>query len=315
MEDNGVSGGLLLKGLSGSNPLAFLAAVGVLRTVALARPQESWRMGWAEYRGGWSPVLSACKVIEANYLVDMLDQQLKKMKDHSALTFAQNTSKIPCGEFRETSLKAQSEACFTNHIYADFIVAFGCESTPISQKNPSIQDTALRMMSGSGHQHFVKFMKDLAEKTEASDLRTSLFQSWKYEDEGLSMRWDPQDDRRYALRWKNPSASDKDNKVKSMRGANRLAIEALPMFPTAPVKQKLETTGFSRRPSEGAKFSWPIWTTPVSSDSMRSILALGALQASELDRNQLEKRGVAEVYRSERITTGKFRNFTAAVSA
>ena len=54
--------GLLLKGLNGNNPLAFLAALGVLRTVVLATPERVWRMRWTANGSGWSPLLYAKKI-------------------------------------------------------------------------------------------------------------------------------------------------------------------------------------------------------------------------------------------------------------
>ena len=98
-----------------------------------------------------------------------------------------------------------------------------------------------------------------------------------------------------------------------MYGANRLAVEALPLLPTAPVGRRLDTTGFSRRDGR-IFFSWPIWTPPIDLDTLKSLLALSMLQDREPKHAQLEKMGVVEVYRSERITNGKYRNFTVAVS-
>jgi hypothetical protein len=71
-----------------------------------------------------------------------------------------------------------------------------------------------------------------------------------------------------------------------MRGANRLAIEALPLFPTG-----------------GAEVWWPIWTDALELDTVASLLAAG---------KEPERPGVAQVYKSERFTEGKYRNFSPA---
>jgi hypothetical protein len=47
---------------------------------------------------------------------------------------------------------------------------------------------------------------------------------------------------------------------------------------------------------------------------VRSVLALDTLQAARPDRRELAARGIAEVFRCERITVGKFRNFTPATA-
>jgi hypothetical protein len=135
----------------------------------------------------------------------------------------------------------------------------------------------------------------------------------------MNLRWDPIDDRRYALRWKNPSADPPT----TMRGANRLAIEALPLFPTAPNGDELATTCFRSR--KGTFFTWPIWEGELSLPVVqmllqRSISRLGESSDDEAATvndgtamaTQRKALGIVAVFRSQRITVGKFRNFTPA---
>jgi len=127
------------------------------------------------------------------------------------------------------------------------------------------------------------------------------------------VRWDPREDVRYALRWRDPSGENAlRSQAGSMLGANRLAIEGLALFPSVPVAGRLETTGFRGRRSRDTFFTWPIWEAATSVDGVRSILALAELQDERPDRGKLARLGVAEVYRSQRITVGKYRNFTPA---
>lgn len=153
------------------------------------------------------------------------------------------------------------------------------------------------------------------------DVRSSLFEQWTYSDSGrgLNLRWGPADDRRYALRWKNPS----DEPNMTMRGANRLALEALPLFVTAPEGERLQTTGFTQRRTTGVRWTWPIWSGPLSLEACRSVLQMRTLQCSPLNsesrefaewRTSIAHLGISEVFQSQRITIGKFRNFTPAKS-
>ena len=48
---------LVLSGLDSGNPLAFLAAVGTLRTATRADRSAEWRLSWTMHDGHWSPVL------------------------------------------------------------------------------------------------------------------------------------------------------------------------------------------------------------------------------------------------------------------
>lgn len=95
-----------------------------------------------------------------------------------------------------------------------------------------------------------------------------------------------------------------------MRGANRLAIEALPLLPTMPTDGRLATTAFQGSGARGTFFTWPIWNVPLGVAVVASLL----FRASELtDRSDLRSPlGIVALYTSARITTGKFRNFTPA---
>ena len=302
--------GLLLNGLDGSNLLGFLAAVGVLRVATKADSQANYRARWEIRAGHWSPVLLGDTTLTAGGLIELLMATLTETKGDQAFGFADDLT-INCEEFRKVAQSACNAADLTDRHYADFIAAFGCDSLPISAKDSRIQDTALRTMSGAGHQHFVGSMRKLVAETNPDHLRGTLFEPWQYSDPKPSLRWDPLDDRRYALRWKEPSGDP----VRTMRGANRLAVEALPLFPTAPGERDLHTTGFSQRRGEGVLFTWPIWEVPLTIDTVRSLLSLAELQKPQPDRKRLLARGVVEIYRSQRITRDKYRNFTPAVPA
>ena len=301
----GDAGGLLLSGLDGSNPLGFLAAVGTLRTVGLAEPEAAWRMKWLVRDGVWAPAMLSDRPASADALIDLLYGRLRR-KSTPEFDFSKNLNVNP-KTFRDEAVSAQQQAQLQDRIHADFVAAFGCE-IHTTDKGKSIQDTALRTMSGAGHQHFLGTMKQLTQKTEKHDLHRSLFERWSYSDDKLGMRWDPEEDRRYALRWDNPS----DGGVRTVRGANRLAVEALPMLPTAPGERELQTTGFSMQ-DRSVSFTWPIWRVAASVDVVRSLLALPELQKPEPSRVHLNARGVVEVYRNQRITVGKYRNFTHAL--
>ena len=300
--------GLMLEGPDGGNLLGFLAAVGTLRVATLADPSVEWRLRWEARGGTWAPLLLGEEALSQDRLLDLLMRAFTDMGNNPAFQFAKDLNIAP-DEFRSVARSASGVATLQDRGYADFIAAFGCDGLTGHDKR-TIQDTALRTMSGAGHQHFLGSMQTLAETTERDHLRTSLFEPWRYSDGRPSLRWDPADDRRYALRWRDPS--DAKSPIMTMRGANRLAVEALPLFPTAPGERRLNTTGFSQRRGEGMFFTWPIWEGPLGADVVRSLLSLDELQVPQPDRVQLRARGVVEMYRSRRITTGKYRNFTAA---
>jgi len=282
---------LLLPGLDGANPLAFLAALGTLRIFTLD--------GSLANRAA---------------LIDILDEQLSRMLESPALSFADDLT-VPAKEFRRYADAAMREANHRDRVWPDFAAAFGSDAFEESSGSKTvIHDTAFRTMSGAGHQHFLKFMRNIVAETDAHHIEKALFAAWRYDDpvENRTLRWDPEDDQRYGLRWRNPSGDPARKRRGSVLGANRLAIEGLPLFPTAPVGRRLQTTGFRGRTATDTALTWPIWVVPTTLEVCRSLLALEELQQEphRIQRDGLRARGIVEIFRARRITVGKYRNFT-----
>lgn len=314
--------------IDGGNPLGFLAAVGMLRTLSLAWPDDSVRLCWID-RGCWRPVVATMRPLGPDAVSDCLATALEKMRGHPAFAYS-NDLEVPPDDFRQFAIEAVSSSSPANRVWSDFVAAFGCEAMQ-SEKNGKavIQDTDFRTMSGSGHQHFLSFLRNIVDRTQASHIHKSLFEPWRYDDpvENQTMRWDPVDDQRYALRWRNPSGDPSRKQRGTVLGANRLAIEALPLFPTVPMGAGLATTGFRGATSRNCVWTWPIWDGEASLDVVRSLLSLPEIQslqehsaedkAPEIRkmnrmREKLRALGVVAVFRSQRLTLGKFRNFTPA---
>jgi len=317
-QNDGATGVLGLTGIDGGNPLAFLAALGTFRTLSLARPDRELKMAWTEHTGAWRPVLSAALPLIEDDVVAILDERLGRMADHPALAFADNVN-VTKSEFRTFAKAAQAAAMEAGdadaRITADFAAAFACDV--LATKEGPVQDTALRTMSGAGHQHFLAFMRSIVQQTGPQHLRKALFARWAYDDAvaNQTLRWDPADDSRYALRWRDPSGDPARKKGGGMLGANRLAIEGLPLVTCAPVGTTLRTTGFTGTAARSTFWTWPIWTFPVGLDVCRSLLAHASLQNNApREHKHLRALGVAAAFRSQRITVGKFRNFAPATS-
>lgn len=296
----------LLEGLDGGNPLGFLAAVGALRTATMAWPAANPTLRWEAVSGAWRPALSVKTVQDKKGMISGLHQQLRKMADHSALKIGDDIN-FTADAYRAFCCTAQDQIA-TDSIFAEFLASFASEAI-VDEKSGQIADTAFRTMRGAGHQHFLKTMRNLAALTTEEHLEQCLFSPWAYSNVGMSLRLDPVDDRRYALRWKEPS---KDPGATEW-GANRLAIEALPLFPVQSVAKQAKTTGFVSRKKQGTFFTWPIWCGALTMDVVRSAISLSTLQPESPARQQLDRQGIVGVYRCQRITLGKFRNFTAAV--
>jgi len=251
-------------------------------------------------------VLHSSDKMEPDELVADLHKHLASRADHPALTVADNL-KMPARQFRGYACAAVAAWLnSTDSGWVEFAAAFGSDG--VMDDEGMIEDTAFRTMSGAGHQHFLKFMNELARDTSAEQLSEALFGPWQYRDVGFSMRWDPEDDRRYALRWYNPSG----DAARNVRGANRLAIEGVRLFPTMPSAAQLVTTAFFGWKANNTFWTWPLWEHPISSDTCRSLLAHAELTKPQPASSLCRAIGIVAVLRSQRITTGKFRNFTPA---
>src|SRR5690606_22381084 len=82
-----------------------------------------------------------------------------------------------------------------------------------------------------------------------------------------------------------------------------LAYRALTLFPSAPTRRGLAVTGWNLD-EDPPTFTWPVWEFPASLDVVRTLLQLPGLTATRLDAAALRARGVAAIYRSERILVG-----------
>jgi hypothetical protein len=309
-------GEFLLVGLRAHNLLAYMAALGTLRTAALHWDTSVVHMEWFVQGGNYHPRLVVEAELDRNQFLSGLFKQLASSKQVSALSLADDLT-IPVGEYRHSLRDEQKRTSLEDRRNVDFLASFGSEvieSTVGGKPTGQIADTAFRTMSGAGHQHFLGTIRTLITDTTEQHLEKSLFQDWWYDDplEKHSMRWDPMDDIRYALRWDKPSGDTARKTSGSMWGANRLAVEALPLHPVQPTGSRLETTAVLEKKGQPAQVTWPVWNGLLGLDEVRSVLALPQLQDERPDRRWLGACGIVEIFRCQRITQGKYRNFTPA---
>jgi hypothetical protein len=299
---------ITLSGLRADSLLGFMAAMGVLRSVAAIYGRANVTLGWQAHGSSYRPMLrSPADSVEV--LIEKMHPYLKSRHGHDSITFDQDL-KVSLQRFNVISHATASRWLDEGDSWgAAMIAAFGCGA--VGNDDGNIEDTSLRTMSGAGHQHFLGFMNTLAKETTALHLHETLIGPWQYADPSPTLRWDAEDDRRYALRWDEPSKDP----VKTVRGANRLAIEALPFFPVVPTGySRVATTGFKGRRSHDTFISWPIWSAFLNQDVVTSILAMPHLLVDGSPRENLKYMGILAVFRSQRITLGKYRNFTPASS-
>jgi hypothetical protein len=263
-------------------------------------------MTW-QASGSWNPWIQAKGSCDQEDVVAALNKALAGRD--SAPEFNDLGPDLPVAAFAfvELARRAAGQARLSERATADYCAAYGSEAYA---EGDLIGDTGLRTMSGAGHQHFLEFMREVLRTTNADHIRSALFAPWTYGDPRPSMRWDPQDDRRYALRASDPAGGQ--SPIATVRGANVLAIEALPCFPTAPINREVRTRGFCSG-RWGVTFCWPIWDTPIAIECLQSLLGHAEIVEERPRQEVLRPLGVIEVFHSRRLTVGRFRNFTTGV--
>ncbi|MFO7902955.1 MAG: hypothetical protein R6U98_09860 [Pirellulaceae bacterium] len=154
-------------------------------------------------------------------------------------------------------------------------------------------------------------------ETKRDHLARSLFGAWDYADPiaGVSLHLAPREDRRHAYQWHMPSGDPTRKTYGGMMGANRLALEAWPLFQSLPRNEKLITVGFRGTRANDTQFSWPVWTPPITLGVVRSVLSLSEIQQKELSEQQLDPLGIKVVFRCSRILVGTTPNLTSPVAA
>jgi hypothetical protein len=288
---------MIFRGIDGSVPLGFLAALGALRLCGQIWPEEGIRLRWVR-SGGWRPEVSGVPVEEEGELCRALAGRARWAPLEAFRELGENlTVEQPLFErvVRTVAATGDREAL-------EFAAAFGSDVLKDEDRG-RIQYTDLCFITGSGHQDFLGTARALAKAAGPEHLQEALFGPWRYR-KGNSLRWDPGDAREYALRWNNPGPEG----VSSVWGANRLAFEALPLFPTIPSGARLRTTGF-RRVNREHEFTWPLWTKPASLDTVRSLVSLRELADDRPDRARLHAMGVEEIFRAQRVRIGQGANF------
>lgn len=214
--------------------------------------------------------------------------------------------RIDCtyGEYREFAGDFRDVAGHANRETLDLLAAFGSDAS-LEKNSVTIAPTPFCFTKGSGQQYFLDTVRQLTERVTSDRVDQTLFAPWPYHDEGLSMRWDPTEERLYALMDRNPSESES----RTVWMANLLAYRALVLFPCAPGRRGLTTTAWDLPGDKEPSFTWPIWEFSATAETILSVLQLRELAAQRPDRSTWRARGIAAVFRSRRIKVGAGSNY------
>lgn len=291
---------LTLSGLDGTNPLAFLATLGLLEAT---RERGDARVRW-QYIAGWRPVLtSSCESIEA--LIALLAEDRASCVDDPALTLTYDGKrdlKPRPRVFREHLLRLVSAASPSVRRSVDWAAAFATDVA--IDNNGNTKPTALHFTAGQ--QQFLQMALQLARDVTVEDLNEAIVGPWLYTRSLPVFGWDATSSRDYALRASDPS-TDKKNGVP---GADWLALRGLAYLPAMPRGARVFTSGCVGGWKDGS-FRWPIWTASLSAPVVRSLLTLDIAGMPKTERHA---RGIGAVFSAgiKRSDQGGYGSFEPA---
>lgn len=292
---------LQLRGIEADNLLAILALMGLLR--ALEHSQPSWkpRVAWAG--PPWRATLRINAAVDEDAVAIAADKGILDLVKHFDVDQLRDVSGFDGSRFRAYLARVAA-----NVVTAQFAASF---ATEFPAREGKVAAAPLVMMFGQGHQHFLERIVAVPASDDdglgdPARLKNAVFSPWKRADETDGFRWDPDEDQRYALQYRNPSRA---GAACTEHGANRLAAIGLLSFPCMPTGTRLLATGHSRAGGEHS-FVWPIWGGFLSRQAIEDLLAHPALIDGRT--RDLAAYGVREILRARRISNGKFMNVTRA---
>lgn len=303
--------GLLLPGLDGTNPLGFLAAIGLLRVLDAQDPGRML-IRWVPAAGTWVPVLSRTDEAESWTVEELLDRLSESLSTDIVDHPVRILEELRAGpddaarDRRDLFASRAEDASVDERTDADWLAALASDIVPATANN-QLQTTRRDYHFGN--------LTSVITGTTRDHLRRAIFLPWDYADplDNSSLHLDPSEDRRHAHQWNKPAGDPDRRHSGGMIGANRLAIEAFAMFTSIPDGDVLRTVGFTGNRSTDTRWTWPIWNVAIPVPVVRSLLVLAEIQQDSIrprEAAKLRAIGVPAVYRTRRILVGKTPNFT-----
>ncbi len=274
--------GLQLRGLDGTNPLGFLAALGI--QVAYAGQKDQPRLWWS---GGVIPYAT----IDQKFTVDEVVKQAQRVFEEWKNSPAMKPN-IKKGD--ELKLAADDIRKYLKDAQKEGGGSLACALLAEGSLDRSGKSKPSDLYFSAGQQKFLEIARNILNHVTDADIHTGLCGPWKYDNcELSSLKWDIADERIYALMAENPS----DRKKRINPGPEALAVLGLSMHPVFPGKKGTLTQGCSGKWKCGY-YSWPIWDRPTTINVTRSLLAHSFYKPAVGERSK--KRNVGTHFKSKR---------------
>lgn len=303
-----------LTGLRGETLLGFLAALGTLRVLTKTIPEA--KLAWSDSGGGWVAELHVPDgtLRDADHVTEVVFAILDEQKaNHPVLQWERFLGKAFNDESEFFRASAMTLLSAESGGQEDFTSVF---SAQISVKQGESLEHFDHPFRAARRDYYPNNLRSVIANTQLSHLRRTIVLPWDYRDamDNQSLRLDHGDDRRHAYQWDAPSGDPARKKVGCMLGANRLALEAFPLFPCLPKSDGGTAVGFICKSKTYTWVSWPIWPAPCSLLLISSLLNLEIVHETEPSPDSLSKMGIVALLRSRRLPVEKNKVFLPPVS-
>ncbi len=276
---------LELEALDGTNPLGFLAALGVLDV--LHRADRPATLRWTD---DVVPTAVVTGASGADDLIAVLDDDRARWPDSVALN---GPTRAPLGDAKPSpEVLAQWAAKIVETLEqswadADLFAALVSEGAVDGKGNA--KPTHLHFTAGQ--QKFLVMARELADRVDGSRLREAVFGPWREDSPLPSLSWSSAGERLYALRGVNPS---KEKRL-GVPGADWLALLGLVFFPTHTVRARdggltLHTSGCDGAWKRSG-LRWPLWSCALDRNTVWSLVGVRDLVGAGADPKPATLRG------------------------
>lgn len=304
---------LVLTGLDAQNPLAYLAALGLLRVLddhARRQSQVPPRLCFRD-QGGLVPCMRTELLIDD--VISVVLEDAAAQADNAVLRIAYDSD----GKERPPNYPGASHDLKPPPALARLILERAVEAPPrgarlaaafftelIKDNKGNTKPTAFHFTAGQ--QAFLAMVEDLRSQISADDVREALVGPWTNSSTLPSLSWDASVTRLYALRAGNPSKERRG----SVPAANWLGLVGLEFFPVHAIGGRLATTCVEGGWKD-SRFTWPVWEPALEAATIASLLRS---DVAALDATERTAMGILAVLRSRilRLDPGGYGTFTPA---
>lgn len=257
-----------LEGLMGTNPLGFLAALGI-QVIFRFRPMQKKQPSlW------WSDELIPHAVIDRSFTLEQIANYAKSeftkwSNDIIKLCELEFDKSSKIGELKLNG--ADTRKCFqhiTQGTVNQRVIALVSSLIAEGSLDKEGKSKPTDLYFTTGQQKFLKDVVAILNQVSYEDIVVAVDNDWTYDSSLPSLMWDISDSREYALRAIKPS----DDKKKTNPGAEALAILGLSLYPVFGSRDRTLTTGCSGN-WENSYFSWPLWNKPAKFNTVRSFVS------------------------------------------